>query len=437
MKYRFLIILWTLLAVVQTFSAFATDSGHYLGGISTVADNGPFDVFRNPALLTRLKGNAAIGLETASLIKEIPRADGSVDALYEGETTISQDCQISLSPARAFEGAIAIAVKPTETVALALGYFQGYNRSRKEIRVEVVTGSSVKTIVLDYREEDIVYALTPSAGFNISDALTLGFKTAAVSRKSNMRRNESQNSTNSGLLSKENEKTLLAEFNLEPSMGLLWNSYTLQVGLILGIGSFSWSKEQKEMKYQDILLPSNSYDQSGQTSLSGKMTKPPYVHAGMFLDINSLLGIGVEVGLHLPSTYNKSTLTAENNELRSHERKIVNKNTYSMAAGMRLSISHDIILNLGSSYQHTSYTDKSHDYSNLDMIKKETRHYMISAGADCFATQKLRISLSTQINYNRDILQNSTSIPQKISLDLSETDISLSVRTGFVIVKFF
>ena len=355
-------IVWTYLAasLLSFFPSESFASSLLMGRIFSVHPYGASDAARNPALLVRQKQNDTIGLlldyQTSLSIKNYSRSSNSVSRVTIG----SFDSGISRFSY----------INNMDTFALGFDVYANYEYTKVSQQSYFQTngfdtlGKGPSTRAL------LVTAFTISAGIALDADNSFGIQISTVYYK-----NTQSSKTRSLQLSffpvlfSNSEKTIQEQIIATPGIGYLGKIENTEIGLMLTVGRLAWEKDIKEKENYVLssFFSQINFKAKGELPFSFLYTAGPGIIAGAYTRPVEIIGIGLELEITFPVTYQNQYLVPLKDSffyIKSSrlqlENKISSNPFVSLRGGFEFFVLRNAVLSIGGGLGYTDAHARTH-----------------------------------------------------------------------------
>ncbi len=431
-----------------------------MGRITTVSTDGPFDVLRNPAILTAQKENNAAA---AGISRE---AYNNFDSSINADVTLLGQNNISLTGisfssdfAREFYMNCGIAYSRRFTDNFSAGIAASgtaetmKNKNTTRMDVSITTpGYTADLRRYSYAEETernkTAYAAI-SAGYKFLSNLSAGIQIKAEYQRSEKSSTEETFAPNesSTVKTKKSDETASPVIGL----GLHYRDSLQEAGLLLTSGRYLWERTADKTYYHDELDSSNNYDLKNNKLKDPKYTEGPGIIAGYYIQLNPLIGLALEAGCVFPRTYKKHTLMylSEEKNYYDAETEVENKFAFMVNGGIKLNPYKDITAALGGGYRIISDEATASEIFLSHQTSKEKSDvkftgYLVTLGLEnkILQASKLVISMdliivrisSSGMNRTDKSYPNDSS---SMEMEMEQKINGLFFNTGIAYVQYF
>lgn len=330
-----------------------------MGKITTVASDGPYDVLRNPSIMTTQKqdNGAVVGISRDAFSSFDASVDGDFDFEGTGMTISGIETEATFKRPLYLNGSIAYSRKITDT--LFAGIAAKYNREEMNTKrgttitipasEQIPTGAQMYEAGSENETTDIC-GVTLSAAYKLLKNISLGIQINVEYEK--IERKEENRSYTFGGEARSTTGTNSETLSPVIALGFLYRDGFQEAGALITSGKYSWQKIEYEYSHRDIDNTFKNYELDDAKLKKGKYVESPAIAAGYFIQFNSLIGAAVEAGVMLPLEYKEHSLSVLENERDYVEAEVTVKKkfTYMAKGGIKLDPVKDFTIALGGGY---------------------------------------------------------------------------------------
>ncbi|MDY6968100.1 MAG: hypothetical protein SVR08_05530 [Spirochaetota bacterium] len=385
-----------------------------MGFITSVASDGPFDVCRNPALLTLQNENKALGFffkYRPDIIYQYSDKDNS----YRSESsTQSIESNTKIDNIEIINNLGVIFAFSSKLDKAVIGFAisgkndNQYSKLKREYTTySAITGSSIN---IYSKTEEEISNFSPSfimgIGNNITKTSSFGLQLISIYSSQGINSDVDVFIDDIKHASITVEKDITS-ISAELSFGYLYQNKGLQLGLLISSGEFITRRMSLEYNYTDISdAPASFVDNSSQNKLEYsfsdyskicKYSKSPSLTAGGYMQINSYFAIALEGSLIIENSYKDRDLNLKNNEedyyIENKKYLITTENEIIFKGGIELNPFKILSITTGGGYTLIKRTKSISEYNNENNI----RYFETNELELYFATLGFRFNLGKHL----------------------------------------
>ncbi|MDY6934395.1 MAG: hypothetical protein SVZ03_09265 [Spirochaetota bacterium] len=430
--------IYLIILHLTTDLALASGKATSMGLLTSIASDGPFDVVRNPALLTLQKKNNSTGI-FSSFTSHHTSYSSTLNNIYSYNSYMSSNEIIDFQMYNNFgkPDLYSMNIQLAYTAVIGKSFF---GLSLTGIESEIYTSSkrrymSVSNVTMTEQNslnttsaQELVHAiekikgLAPSfisaVGYNITKKNSIGFQLSLGYLQKEM-----EIITNSISITESNEyyeETKIQKdtyaYSAEMGFGYLYKESGTHVGILLRSGDFTLKREEMEFSKSSTysIYPDSSPFGKSDYSYIGRYTKGAALSAGCYKRINPLFAIAIEGTLkfenvyndkglefsdiYTPSIVNASSYITEESYYQKTKNSIFIKGGVEFNPISRLAF----LLGMGyTSYNNERYRNDNTYYTDETLSDSQTDYYLFTSGIDFRLSSNLKLNLiSVLINYN-------------------------------------
>ncbi|OHD63906.1 MAG: hypothetical protein A2176_09065 [Spirochaetes bacterium RBG_13_51_14] len=381
-----------------------------MGGLVSVHSYGAPDVVRNPALLSLLDQNNAIGV----------LADYRT---YAAATINTRKSQLSLlkPDIERFDGGTARIsyVKKINAISLGFDFFSTNESSKTKVRTLsnpgfITTGDGVSSISI------MINAFTASLSVSINHRNSIGIQLNCRYIRSNNRETiNSIQASSPPVYIHDYNKAIIEDVSSSPGIGYIARIDNSEIGVMVTPGRLTWKMETQEGLNYDVssITAQPLFKAKGKLPFTFAYNTGPSLIAGAYSKLANDIGAAIELELTFPITYRETFLLRGDKILPSIGRffyirnsalgldnKVSTRPFVSLRGGLELNVSQSTVFNLGCGLNYTSLKAAIHspvvDPLRTSYIHRVSFSFFGMTGIDFLLGKSNILTIGTAVSYN-------------------------------------